>query len=99
MQSTKNNLSSEDLKQWLVDLIVFNLTPVVLVFLTTLQSGNYQMAFGAAYTALIAALINLVQKYKSGSDPSVPVAPIVTPLTQPDVQQTVPQVLGGASGE
>ncbi len=81
----KNNLSHEDIKEWIVDLIVFNLTPVLLVFLTTLQSGNYQMAFGAAYTALIAALINLVQKYKSGVDPS---NPVVTQPVQADVQQT-----------
>ena len=85
----KNNLTNEDIKEWIVDVIVFNLTPVALVFLVTLQSGNFSTAIGAAYAALIAALINLVQKYKSGvkQPTDVPVHTPSVPPVQPDVQQ------------
>ncbi len=84
----KNSLSTKDIKNWVGDVLIYNLLPVVIVFLTNLQTGNFQTALGASYVALIAALINLAQKYKSGID-SVEETQVVTQLPA-DVQQPDP---------
>lgn len=73
----KNSLSRADWDQWAKDTIIYNLTPVIIVFLTSLNSSfvthgsfpsssDFVLAAGTAYGALLAALINLLSKYKGG---------------------------------
>jgi hypothetical protein len=73
----KNTLSTGDWEKWMQETIIYNLIPVGLVILQTLQAaymthgglpnGNdLTLAAGASYGALIAAGINILGKYKSG---------------------------------
>lgn len=73
----KNTLTSADLEQWTKETIIYNLVPLALILLQTLQSaymahgglptGNdFAIAAGASYSALLAAGINILGKYKAG---------------------------------
>lgn len=64
----KDTLTKEDIKKWLKNTLVFSL-PAVLVLLSSLQSGgDLHIALGAAYSALLASLIDLLRKYSSGTE-------------------------------
>lgn len=65
----KDTLSQADLIKWGKELISYFVVPVLLVFLTSLQSGNLQLALGAAYGTALACAISLLSKYKAGIDP------------------------------
>ena len=73
-KSKENSLSTQDLKNWGKNVLLFS-TPAVLAFLLALQGSiangrflpNQQeltFAFGAGYSALLGAIIDLVKKYK-----------------------------------
>lgn len=114
MQSTKNTLNATDIQEWLIQTGIYSIIlPIVLVFLTSLQNGiDFKAAVTTATYALLSALVNLLSKFQAGgvigstvtqtvstvSQPTPPIEPITTQLN-PDVQQTVPQEPGGASGE
>lgn len=66
MINIKDTLSKEDLIKWGNDLISYFFIPVAIVFLTSLQTGNFQVALGAAYGTTLACAINLLGKYKGG---------------------------------
>lgn len=84
----QDTLTKTDFKKWFHDFIIFCVLPVVLVFLTTLQTANFTLALGAAYGTLIASAINLIRKEAAGipgvpsepvnSEPEVPAAPVAT---------------------
>lgn len=74
---TKNSLSLDEWHQWSKETIVYNLIPLALVFVQTLQSSymahgglpnstDLLIAVGAIYGAVLAALTNLLGKYKGG---------------------------------
>ena len=65
----KDTLSQADIIKWRNELITYLLIPVLIVFLTSLQTGNFQMALGATYGTALACAISLLSKYKSGLDP------------------------------
>lgn len=64
----KDRLEKVDIEKWAHDTLIYCLVPTLLVFLTTLQTNDFHVALGAAYAALLAAVINLIGKYKSGID-------------------------------
>lgn len=74
----KNTLTTEDWRKWTQETIIYNVTPLVLVLLQTLQSSymahgglptgsDLTIAAGASYGALLAAGINILGKFKSGN--------------------------------
>lgn len=67
MQSPKNTLSKEDIKSWLMNLLVFS-SPALIAFLTALQNGvDYKIAWGMLCQAFMASGIDLLIKLKAGS--------------------------------
>lgn len=76
-KSSKNSLTLADWEEWTKETLIYTIIPIVLVFLQTLQSSfaahgrlpntaELTLATGAAYGTLLAALINLLGKFKSG---------------------------------
>jgi hypothetical protein len=66
-QSQKNSLNLADMKQWAKETIIFS-SPAIIIFLTTYQAkGDWHIALGAAYSAILTSLINLFSKYKNQS--------------------------------
>ncbi len=77
-KSPKNSLTLQDWEEWTKETFIYTIIPIILVFLQTLQStfmthgrlpngSELLLATGAAYGTLLAALINLLGKFKSGS--------------------------------
>lgn len=66
----KDTLTKEDLKKWGQDTVIYCVLPTLLVFLNSLQTGNFQVAIGAAQVAFVASLINLLKKHSAGVDGS-----------------------------
>lgn len=64
-ESVRNSLNSAETKRWAKNMLLFS-SPALLAFLTGLQSGDYRFAFGAGYSALLSALIDLIRKFKEG---------------------------------
>ena len=73
----KNTLTTSDWEKWTKETLIYNITPLVLVLVQTLQSSymahgglptgsDLVIAAGCAYGALLAAFINILGKYKSG---------------------------------
>jgi len=73
----KNTLTWDDWDKWAKETLIYNIIPVALILLQTLQAaymahGNlpngtdFAIAFGASYGALLAAGINILGKYKQG---------------------------------
>lgn len=78
LASKKDSLNSIDWEAWTKETLIYSGIPIGLVFLQTMQSafmahgslptGNdVLLALGAAYGTLLAALINLLGKLKSGN--------------------------------
>lgn len=65
----KDTLTKQDFVSWGFDLINYFIVPVLVVFLSTLQTQDFQLAVGAAYGTAVACGINLLGKYRSGIDP------------------------------
>ena len=76
IKSPKNSLTLTDWEEWTKETIIYTIVPIVLVILTTLQASfiahgglpnakDLTLAAGAAYGTLLAALINLLGKFKS----------------------------------
>lgn len=64
--SSKDTLNTSDLIKWVKETLIFS-TPAILAILVALQGGlDWRLALGAGYSALLAALINLLKKYSSG---------------------------------
>lgn len=66
----KDTLTREDMKKWARNVFIFS-SPSLLVFLMALQTGDFQVALGAFYSALLASLIDLIRKYSAGIDEEV----------------------------
>ena len=49
-----------EIKHWLKWSLVFA-SPAIVAFLTAIQSGDYQFALGAAYSAFLSSMIGLVK--------------------------------------
>lgn len=64
----KNTLTRADWIEWGNQTLIYCVLPTAIVFLTTLQTGDYRTAIGSAYTALISSIINLLRKHAAGSD-------------------------------
>lgn len=65
--SFKNNLNTEEWEKWAKNTLLFS-TPAILAVLLALQSGqNVELAVGAGYSALLAAVIDLIKKYRQGA--------------------------------
>jgi hypothetical protein len=61
-----NTMNREYWMKWANNVLIFS-APAVIIFLTALQQKNdLNLAWGAAYQALITALIDLLLKYKKG---------------------------------
>ncbi len=88
MQSTKNNLNTQDWTEWTIQTGIYSVgIPVILVFLTSIQNGiDLKTAITTATYALLSALVNLLGKFQSGGN--VPSSTNVTTQLHPDVQQT-----------
>lgn len=76
MQSPKNNLNKDDINKWLANIVIFSSPAFIAAFLAFLisLSGDKQItksaiivAVGMGIHAGVSALIDLLQKYKSGS--------------------------------
>lgn len=65
----KDTLTKKDFSKWAKDLINYFVVPVLIVFLSTLQTADLKLALGAAYGTGLACAINLLGKYRSGIDP------------------------------
>lgn len=74
----QNTLTRSDLDQWFRETIIYNLAPVLIVFLTSLYNAfaahqtlpngqDLLIAAGTAYGAFLAAMINLLSKYQRGN--------------------------------
>lgn len=66
MENKKDSLTKEDLKKWGKDVLVYCAIPVAIVFLQSLQTGDFHVAIGAAYAALLSSAISLLRKYSQG---------------------------------
>lgn len=74
MKTRKDTLTTSDWKKWGMNVLIFS-SPTILAFLIALQGAfvdgelptkqHLMFAFGAAYSAFIAALIDLFKKYKA----------------------------------
>lgn len=65
--SAKDSLNAIDWKQWAKETLIFSI-PAILAVLMALQGGaDWKYAAGAGWSALLAALINLLKKYSSGN--------------------------------
>jgi len=63
--SPRFHLTQEDMSKWTTNLAVFSM-PAILIFLVSLQNhASLDIAFGAAYSALLASSIDLLKKYIS----------------------------------
>lgn len=76
MRSNKNSLNKQDIKEWLVQTIIYSLiVPVLVTFLTSIESGvNIKTAATVACISFLTAFINLLKKYQSGT-PASPITP------------------------
>jgi len=99
--SNKNSLSNADWQQFGSDLIIYFFIPVLIVFLSSLQTGSLQLALGAAYGTALASAINLLGKFKSGiqSTPGTTITTQTTNVqTSPDVTKTpISPVISGSN--
>lgn len=81
-QSEKNTLTRADFDQWTKETLIYNVMPLFLVFLTSLNNSfaerhmlpginDFLVAanamYGATLAMFIAAMTNLLGKYKSGA--------------------------------
>lgn len=77
----KDTLTREDLKRWGKNVLIFS-SPALLAFCYALQTGGFTFALGAFYSALLAALIDLLRKYSSGVEQTTVNQPTTTtPVT------------------
>jgi len=67
MESSKAwRLNQQDITKWVNNFFIF-CSPAIIIFLTTLQTGgDWRIAQGALYQAILASSIDLFQKLKSG---------------------------------
>lgn len=66
MQSKKLSLNSTDIKKWATNTLLFS-SPAILALLSSLQAGqSLDFALGAAYSAILAASIDLLRKFIGG---------------------------------
>lgn len=65
----KDTLSHNDWTEWRNETLIYCVAPTALVFLASLQTGDFRTALGAAYATLIASLINLLRKHAAGVEP------------------------------
>ena len=72
MGSPSGYITKEELVHWAKNALFFSL-PAIILFLTALQNGsNLQMAWGAAYSAIVSALLGLAKSYLTDSTNSSP---------------------------
>ncbi|HEX2910378.1 MAG TPA: hypothetical protein VH186_06185 [Chloroflexia bacterium] len=64
-QSVKDDLNYQDVKKWATNTFIFSI-PTLLAFLQGLQTNDFKFALGAAYSAMLCSLIDLLIKYKTG---------------------------------
>ncbi len=65
MESPRFHLTEQDLNKWTTNFIIFSM-PALLIFLMTLQQkGDFAIAVGAMYSAILASVIDLLKKYIS----------------------------------
>lgn len=63
MISPKNKLIKQDMIKWTKNTLLFS-SPAIIAFLTVLQGGgSFEFALGAGYSALTAAIIDLLKKF------------------------------------
>lgn len=82
----KDTLTHDDWKSWRNDTLIYCILPTVLVFLSSLQSGDLKTALGATQVALIASLINLLRKHAAGTDSVVNQGTQTTQVAQPTIK-------------
>lgn len=64
--SKKFDLNLLDIKKWIKNTLLFS-SPAIFAFLTALQGGqSLDFALGAAYSAVLAAGIDLTKKFIAG---------------------------------
>ena len=93
MNSPKNTLTEQDIKQWGKNLLKFT-APTLAIFFGQLAAGvDWKAALAVALLGLYGAVADIFSKYKSGIDTQVvqPVLPVQESVQIPsDVQQATP---------